>query len=266
MDQYLPQQHTFVICAYKESPYLEECICSLHNQSVRSRVIMTTATPCAFLDRICEKYGIPLFINPDGGEISKDWNYGMKCANTKLVTIAHQDDIYEPDYLKTVLENFQRAEKPLIAFTDYGELRNGKKTEHTHLLRTKEMMLYLLRYRVFWKSRFIRRRILSLGSAICCPSVTYVKDNLSDTIFMEGYRSDLDWQAWERISARKGSFVYCPSILMYHRIHEESATTRILGDHDRTKEDYEMFCCFWPKCVARILIHFYKNAQNSNQL
>ena len=38
-------KHTFAVCAYKESPYLEECIQSVQNQTVQSKVIMTTSTP-----------------------------------------------------------------------------------------------------------------------------------------------------------------------------------------------------------------------------
>ena len=38
------KNHTFVICAYKESKYLEECIKSLINQTVKSNIIMTTST------------------------------------------------------------------------------------------------------------------------------------------------------------------------------------------------------------------------------
>ena len=38
-------KHTFVICAYKESAYLEECILSLKQQTVKSNIIMITSTP-----------------------------------------------------------------------------------------------------------------------------------------------------------------------------------------------------------------------------
>ena len=37
--------HTFVICAYKESPYLEECILSLKQQVKKTKIIMVTSTP-----------------------------------------------------------------------------------------------------------------------------------------------------------------------------------------------------------------------------
>lgn len=37
-------KHTFVVCAYKESRYLESCVRSLVNQTVKSDIIMTTST------------------------------------------------------------------------------------------------------------------------------------------------------------------------------------------------------------------------------
>lgn len=36
-------EHTFAICAYKESEYLEECIRSLKNQTVSTNIILATS-------------------------------------------------------------------------------------------------------------------------------------------------------------------------------------------------------------------------------
>jgi len=35
--EFKPQDHTFAICAYKESPYLRECIESLKKQTVATK-------------------------------------------------------------------------------------------------------------------------------------------------------------------------------------------------------------------------------------
>ena len=32
------------------------------------------------------------------------------------------------------------------------------------------------------------------------------------------------------------------------------------------KEDYEMFCKFWPSFVAKLLVKFYSNSEKSNQM
>lgn len=266
MNKYTSSDFEFVICAYKRSPYLEECINSLQNQKVKVKIALVTSTPNEYIESLVKKYQLAYYINTGKSGISEDWNFSLSVSDKRVVTIAHQDDIYEPDYVKEILKNINKHDNTLIAFTNYGELRNGIRITDNTLLHTKRLMLLLLRNRNLQKVRFVRRRILSFGSAICCPSVTFIKENLPNNIFRSGYRSNVDWQAWEMISNMKGAFVYCNDILMYHRIHKESATTAIIADNDRTKEDYEMFCKFWPKWAAKILEYFYKKSENSNSL
>ena len=43
------REHIFAICAYKESPYLEECILSLEKQTRKSSIIMVTSTPNKYI-------------------------------------------------------------------------------------------------------------------------------------------------------------------------------------------------------------------------
>ena len=44
--------HTFVVLAYKESTYLEDCINSVLNQSVKTNVVIATSTPNEFINQI----------------------------------------------------------------------------------------------------------------------------------------------------------------------------------------------------------------------
>ena len=113
-------QHTYVICAYKESPFLEECIRSLKAQTVQSEIVMATSTPNDYIRSLADEYEIPLFVNSGPGGITQDWNFGYAQTNTPYVTIAHQDDIYLEHYTERMLDAMQRADRPLIYFTDYG--------------------------------------------------------------------------------------------------------------------------------------------------
>ena len=61
--RYKESDHTFVVCAYKESMYLEECILSLKRQSVKSNIIMVTSTENDFIKDIAQKYHIELFVS-----------------------------------------------------------------------------------------------------------------------------------------------------------------------------------------------------------
>ena len=258
--------HTFVICAYKESPYLGECIRSLLGQSVKSRILMVTSTPNDYIRRTAEKYKIPLIINEGERGIVQDWNFAYRQANTPYVTIAHQDDVYFPGYTEQMLRQMKTQKHPLIWFSDYAEIRNGQVVRKNKLLQVKRMMLLPLRIKFFWKSRFIRRRVLSFGCPICCPSVAFSRENLPETVFQIGFRSAEDWQAWESLSKLKGSFVYNKNTFVGHRIHQDSETSHILQDNQRQKEDYTMFCKFWPKWIARILTKAYSESEKSNEL
>ena len=55
-------------------------------------------------------------------------------------------------------------------------------------------MLFIMRPKAMWGSRFIRRRVLSLGSPICCPSATYYRPNLMKQVFLNGFRADEEWE------------------------------------------------------------------------
>lgn len=260
------KKHTFVICAYKESPFLEECIVSLKKQTCKSNIIIVTSTPNAYISRLGEKYEIEVEVNTGEAGIVQDWNFGYSQCQTPYITIAHQDDIYMPHYAERAVEHLEKSKKPLIYFSDYCELRNGRQVRSNKLLFVKRVLLSPLRVKVLQKSRFVRRMSLAFGNGICCPAVSFAAKNLPDKVFTVGFRSCEDWEAWERLSRMHGEFLYDPQILMAHRIHEGSETSIIIGDNARSKEDYEMFCRFWPKWFAKILIKFYSASEKSNEV
>lgn len=257
--------HTFAVCAYGESPYLESCIKSLLSQSVSSNVLISTSTPNDYIFGIARQYEVPVYINEGEPGISRDWNCALARCSTPLATIAHQDDIYLPDYTSSILQAINEEKRPLIAFTDYGEIRgNDRILNESKLLRVKRMMLAPLTFKRFRSIRFIRRCILSVGSPICCPSVTFCLPNLPSPQFLYGMKCDLDWDAWERYSKLNGSFIYIPSILMRHRIHPESETSVLIENSTRTLEDISMLRRFWPTFIAEFINHFYSKSQCSN--
>ncbi len=262
---YAPKDHTFVLCAYKKSPFLEDCLISLQEQVIQSNVLVATSTPNDYIKECCEKFRVPLFVNAGGSGISSDWNFALSCASTSLVTIAHQDDTYEPCYTQHMLGAVNSVKKPLLFFTNYGELRHGACVDKNSLLNIKRKMLAPLKLPFLRGSRFVRRRILSFGSAICCPSVTMVVPNLFIPLFKSTFSCNLDWDAWERVSRLEGAFYYDPAILMRHRIHLGSETTALIENNTRTKEDIAMLSRFWPRQIVKFISRFYLTSQKSNE-
>lgn len=254
-------KHTYVICAYKESPYLEACIRSLVNQTVQSNIILYTSTPNQYIKSLTNRYNIDMY-SKKGGSIGKDWNNALSFVNTPYVTIAHQDDIYNENYTEQIMSHFEKYPDSLIAYSDYAELTEVGYRVNTMNLKIKRLMLHTMQ--LFPKWHFWRKLILGLGNPISCPAVSYQLSNLSDFKFDEKMRVSLDWFAWYQINQYKGRFTYIPTVLMLHRIHEDSETTNTINDHTRSKEDLFMYELFWPKFIARLLMKFYQKSQNSN--
>lgn len=263
---YTSENHTYAICAYKESAYLEECVKSLVLQTVKSNILIATSTPNHYISGIAEKYGIPVFINKGIKGLGGDWNFAYSKTGTPLVTIAHQDDIYEPDYTKEMLSYINKAENPIIYFSGYCELRESKKVYNNTNLKIKKIMLSPLKLKAFWRVRFIRRICLSFGNPICCPAVTYVRSTVGENPFTNDFLSNIDWQQWELQSRKKGEFVYNSKPLMCHRIHKASTTSEIINNNNRSKEDFEMLKKFWPKPIVKFIGKIYAKSEASNNL
>lgn len=259
--------HTFAVCAYEESPYLEECLASVMNQKMKSKVIITTSTPNDYIRGLAEKYNVPLIVNPKYKVgVIEDWNFAYHSASTQFITICHQDDVYYSDYSKYFYNQCATSPNMLIFFSDYCEIRNGEKLDRSKLLCIKRFLLCPLKIKPLQKCKFIRRIILSFGSSICCPAVTFNKDNLDEPIFKHEFSCLCDWAAWEEISRKSGEFIYCSRIMVGHRIHDVSWTSQVIKDKTRELEELRMFQKFWPKPIAKLLELFYKKSTKSNEL
>lgn len=258
--------HTFVVLAYKESEYLEECIKSVLNQKYSSHVVIATSTPNRFISDMAKKYDLDVFINPNSGQgIGYDFDFALSCGNTELVTIAHQDDIYDYNYSYEIIKKFNTRRDASIIFSDYYEIRKEGKIYKNINLIIKRILLLPIKINIFSKLTFGKRLILRFGNAICCPAVTFVKKNIDiEDIFKCEFVCDVDWYAWEKLSIRKGSFVFVDQCLMGHRVHTNSTTTDIISKHIRTKEDLEMFQKFWPNWISKIINRLYVKAEKSN--
>ena len=182
---FVASDHTFAVCAYKENPYLATTVESLLAQDTSCPVIISTSTPNDHISAVARRFNVPVVVNPDPRGAASDWNYGYDAASTPLVTIAHQDDYYEPTYLSTMLAAVNRYESDSLqlAFSDYFEIRNGERVNGNALLRIKRVLDAPLGARALNGSRFVKRRALSLGNPICCPAVMLVKENLGPSAF-----------------------------------------------------------------------------------
>jgi hypothetical protein len=258
--------HTFVVLAYGDSTHLAACLDSLLSQTVKSRICIATSTPSEFIRDAATSHGVDLFVTEGGRGIAHDWNFGLQCAETTYVTLAHQDDIYLPAYTAECLVAAGSHPDTLIAFPDYIELVDGRDRSGTLMLRIKKLMLFAaMPFTDNVRTSFRKKGVIAFGSPIPAPGVLYNLDRLSGFRFSGDFSINMDWDAWSRMADMDGRFVYVKKVLMKHRIHSGSATTEGLKRNLRQSEDLRMFRRFWPRPLARMIARCYAASYRSNR-
>lgn len=249
---------TIVICAYKECASLEACIKAIIGQTVKTKVKISTSTPNEFIQGLADKYKLEVCINQDGGHV-KDYNFAMKQIHTKLGMLAHQDDLLHPKFVEKNLQCLNRAKQPILAFSNYLEMHDDiVDSKPSTMIRIKRLLTWPVRLPGLQRTVFVKRLLQCFGNPITHPSVVCVMKEMPEVCFDEKYKSSMDWDLWERLSRKKGEFVYVKDVLLYHRMSKENATAVLLGTSNvRYEEEFEIMCRFWPRWIARFIMAFY---------
>ena len=252
--------HTFAICAYKDSPYLEACIRSLKRQTVAAEVILCTSTPSPYLEKTAKKYGLPYFVREGESDIQADWNFAYGKADSRLVTIAHQDDCYHRDYAYNVQRAWEKYQDISVFTTDCVIVKNGRVQRRGMFLLIKKLLRMPLRFHGLAHYGWMKRAALAFGNPLICPSATYDKERLGMPLFDSSYKFALDWDTLWKLAKRPGRFVCVEKPLIGYRIHEGATTKEFIENHHRGKEELGMYQKIWPKAVAKCLLVFYQRA------
>ena len=254
----LDGRHSFVVLAHRESPYLQECIHSLLSQTAPSPVVIATSTPCAWIEDTAARNRLSLFVNPVEKGIGSDWTFAYGVAQSRYVTLAHQDDVYSPLYTESCLNAADRVGDSIIVFSDYLEKTGDECSQWNANLLVKRCLLgFFFPLGRPLCSPTLRHHMLSIGSPIACPSVMYHKTEIGEFSFSSTHQFVLDWDAWLRLANLDGSFVYVRRRLLAHRIHADSATNRATFGAVRAEEELAMFLALWPRPVASLLSRVY---------
>ena len=245
----------FVVPAYGTPVWLDRCLESLQRQTTASRVLITTPTPSEYLEGLARRHGVPIQVNSARRGIGADWNFALSRAVTPWVTLAHQDDWYEPTYLERCLQAAGRTRNTTFVFTAASET-HGDTGAAVPNARVKQMIcdgVYLGAGAI--RSRLRKRLLLSFGNPVPCPSVMLNRAAAPDFAFSESLKSNLDWMAWLDLARRPGAFAYIREPLVHRTIHREAAT--VVALEHRAAEDVSVLRRLWPRPIADVLVRLY---------
>ncbi|MCI8295209.1 MAG: glycosyltransferase [Lachnospiraceae bacterium] len=259
--------HTFAVCAYKDSPYLEACLRSVTGQSLPTRTILCTSTPSLYIERLAERYAIPLYVREGESKIREDWNFAYQMAESDFVTIAHQDDLYGRDYVKTLVAYARRYPDMSLFTTDHMTVREHQLVPGERLWLVKKLLRLPLKAHGLAHLTFVKKAALRFGNPICCPACTYRKQEAREQAGQPFFRSDfrfaLDWDHLIDMAEEPGRFICVEKPLMFHRLHKDAATNACMKDHVRSREELQVFRRLWPEPVVAFLMRFYQKAYAS---
>ncbi|WP_206859993.1 glycosyltransferase [Lysobacter changpingensis] len=253
-------QHAFVVLAYGRSPYLEECLRSLATQSLPSRVIVSTSTPFEGLDELCRRHGAALHVHGPNRGIGPDWNAALRAAgDARLVTLAHQDDLYLPDFVRTVVDAHGATPAAAFSFCDSEEVwPDGRVRTWGLNHRIKRLLIAMATFGAGTMRGQLRRQLLlGFGNPIICATVTFDRSVAPTFAFREDLRTNMDWLAWSTLS-RHAPVIRVRRALVRRRVHEASETARCIVDGSRLAEDRMIFASLWPSTLARGIAAVYR--------
>lgn len=252
--------HTFAICAYQDSPYLETCIQSLQRQSVPGRIILCTSTPSSYIQALAERYTIPVYVREGESDIQEDWNFAYHMAASRLVTIAHQDDGYHRDYVRTLQAAWAKYPDTTVFMTDCVIVKQGQIQRRGMMLFVKHLLRLPLKFTAQAHREGLKKLILRFGNPVLCPSCTYDKEALGEPLFDSVFKFALDWDTMWQLAGRPGRFVCVEKPLLYYRIHEDATTKACIQNQRRSREEAAMYEKMWPGPIVKILMFFYQKA------
>ncbi len=260
----MTSEFTFAVCAYKDSPYLEEALACARKQSIPVRLIVTTSTPSEYIRKLAEKYQAEYIVNPEKKGIASDWNFALAQIRTPYGAILHQDDVYFPEYAAKVVKAMKKTPDVRLVFTDYGDLLSDGKVHANRLyLWIKRFLLWGFYLKRIHHSRIMKQSAVVFGNAVSCPTVAYHLA-LGKVEFDSTYSVNLDWAMWLKQSREPGAFAYIPEVLMAHRIAESMETASAIADNRRYEEDFRIFESIWGRRIAGLLMKLYKKSYSAN--
>ncbi len=259
--------HAFCVPAFGPSPWLAACLASLLSQDEPgSRVVVTTSTPHDELHALTKHLGVPLIVSNQPPGIASDWNFALTATDARYVTVAHQDDTYSPSFRAQTRSAFMREPAAILAFTRYREHAPAGPRPPNLNMRVKSVLseLAFVGGDVI-HGRMAKRRLLALGNPVCCPSATFDRGQVPDFRFSDGFRTNLDWDAWTRMADMPGAFLYIREALVSKGIHADSETSATIASRVREHEDLQMLERFWPRTIATLLMTAYRHSYTANR-
>ncbi|MBL9076296.1 MAG: glycosyltransferase [Planctomycetes bacterium] len=232
---------TFAIPCRDAGPFLRPLLQSLlaQTQADFSLVLVDDGSTdgSADLARAVAGDRITVHRNERALGIGANWNRCVELAATPFVCLAHQDDVYAPDYLRRMLAALHERPDAGLAHCRATAIDAAGAPFESPAERFKDH---------FWHhrpgvDRAAHYERLWRGNFVCCPSVLYRTEALRRVgPFRADLRFALDWEQWFRFLRAGFGIVDVDAELLHYRRHAAAASRSATADRTRFLEELQV--------------------------
>lgn len=232
---------TVAVPTYNGATYLREMLQSIQTQTHEDfRVICIDDASSDDSVAIAESLNVTVQRNPKRLGLAANWNRAIELArDSEYLVIAHQDDVYAPDFLARTAALLDERGEAFIAHTQARYIDHAGRPFDTPASRYKE---------TFWPKgeTYERRgheelRALLRGNYIICPAVMFRREAMEKIgPFNTRYAFVTDWEYWMR-GVRAGFAVAgIAQKLLGWRRHDSTATAGEAVSLRRFEEEHSV--------------------------
>lgn len=249
--------HAFVVLAYERSPFLGACLASLKAQTLAARILIVTSTPNLDIAAQAQRHDLELKVNPDRAGMAADFNFGLGASGARLVTLVHQDDLYQPAFLQRTLDLFAHRPQGALSFTGYREIDDTDRVRRSKISIANDLLTAASLGNTDTVTSLRSRLFLGLGCAIPCSSVTFDMEKLAGFSFSTDLSCCMDWDAWWRLRQEGALFLRTGERLVHRRYNGQTATAQAKREGRRQSEDLAVLRAIWPWRIGDLVHRVY---------
>lgn len=252
---------TIVTPTYNQAEYLEETVNSVLGQDYPNiEYILINDGSTDETDILAQKFiNKIIYISQENRGQAATLNRGWQLSNGELLGYLSSDDLLDSTAVSSLVECFNANPRVAVAYCDFS------------LIDSRGRLLRYVQSEEFDKFRLEVDLICQPG-----PGALFKKDVFTQT---GGWNTQLrqvpDFEFWLRASSY-GSFIRVAKSLAQYRVHEKSASFRVL-DHNRSTEIVRVMEDYWStrecaspalasQSIAKAYLYASKNFLQSGNL
>lgn len=240
-----------IVPNYNHAPYLNQRIDSILNQSYQDFELIllddcSTDNSRDILDsyKNHSKVRQDVFNDQNSGSTFKQWNKGVELAQGEYIWIAESDDWAEPEFLETLMYEFEQHPNIGLAYVaSKGADGGGNLTYSNEIDNTGETIVY--------PSKFYIEKFLSVDNSIWNASMMMFKRELFPTNEQQQLYSTMkycgDWFFYLLVVEKGFDVLEVKQTLNNFRVHKNNVSNKAKTDGLTFLEGLDIYSYLKPK-------------------